>query len=85
MQRRGPESRLCDLPLSGGSAVAAGGVVVIGRCRVCQCTDLTPCQDNGDGVPCSWLDRAHTLCDNIECIAQIPLAVLEQLLEERMN
>lgn len=54
-----------------------------GACRVCGCTDRAPCQDNGDGVPCCWLDAAHTLCDNIECIAQVPLEVLERLLEER--
>lgn len=83
MQRRGPDSRVNDLPLPGGSAAEAGQVVVVGRCRVCGCTDLEGCQDNGDSIPCCWLDEAHTLCDNVECIARIPLDVLEQMLKER--
>jgi hypothetical protein len=83
MQRRGPEARLAaGLPNADFQGKGAAQAWV-GKCRVCGCTSLAPCQDNGDGVPCSWLDPRGTLCDNIQCIAKIPLDVLERLLEER--
>lgn len=59
----------------------AGEVVIVGKCRTCGCTDLAPCQDSEDGLPCTWMDPAHTLCDNIECIARVPLSELEYLLQ----
>ena|SRR2546429_87487 len=55
-----------------------------GICRVCGCTELSPCilsaADSafGEDEPgilsrCSWLDPARTLCSNLHCIAQVPL------------
>ena len=32
-----------------------------GVCRICKCTDETPCIDS-DGIPCAWTDDLHTLC-----------------------
>jgi hypothetical protein len=51
-----------------------------GRCRVCGCTELKPCQirtDDAGFCPCWWVDKAHTLCSNPRCIAVIPLSEIE--------
>jgi len=37
-----------------------------------------PCRDEYGG-PCVWVDVDHTLCDNIECLASVPLAVLQSI------
>jgi len=31
-----------------------------GVCRVCGCTDETPCLS--EGWPCAWANKEHTLC-----------------------
>ena len=69
-----------------------------GRCRVCGCTEERPCLDAlvlhvetlGDNDPrigqvsrCSWMDEARTLCDNLDCIARVPLSELEAMLNAR--
>ena len=43
-----------------------------GVCRVCGCTDVSPCQLN-ETHGCWWIDEAHTLCSNPRCLAVIPL------------
>lgn len=35
-----------------------------GTCRVCSCTERTPCNP-----PCSWTDPSETLCDNPKCLS----------------
>lgn len=50
-----------------------------GVCRVCGCTETTPCTvpvDDGETGPCSWVDAAATLCTNPRCLAEFPLDVL---------
>lgn len=49
-----------------------------GKCRICGCTQERPCLDDNN-VPCSWIDREHTLCDNLDCIALVPIGELEQM------
>lgn len=49
-----------------------------GKCRVCGCTDATPCVDEM-GRRCAWMDLEHTLCDNTQCIGATPLQVLEEM------
>lgn len=53
-------------------------VVTPGVCRVCGCTELTPCRGE-DNLPCTWVDEDRTLCDNLECIAQVSLGELEAM------
>lgn len=54
---------------------------ISGVCRVCGCTDLAPCVieegmlQEGAWV-CGWMDAAHTLCSNLDCIAVVPLSEL---------
>lgn len=50
-----------------------------GTCRICGCTDKTPCVDEFEN-PCAWIDAEHTLCDNLDCIARIPMSELEAML-----
>lgn len=37
-----------------------------GVCRVCGCTEVTPCSINGD--PCGWTNNSRSLCDNPKCL-----------------
>lgn len=60
--------------------MSAGEPIVCGKCRVCGCSELNPCVDESSGLSCTWVDDAHTLCDNIQCLAQIPLVELERIL-----
>lgn len=53
-------------------------VVTSGVCRVCGCTELNPCVMEG-GLTCVWVDAEHTLCDNLQCIAVVPIGELEQM------
>lgn len=57
-------------------------VYMSGTCRVCGCTDLSPCIIPGDQLGldpsirsrCAWLDGPRrTLCSNLRCIAVTPL------------
>src|SRR2546430_96806 len=74
-------------------------VYIPGTCRVCGCTELSPCilaadeaavglhaltgaqinDEPGILSQCSWVDRGHTLCSNLHCIAQVPLDELIEL------
>jgi hypothetical protein len=55
---------------------------VSGKCRVCGCTQDHPCViplvTNGF-IGCSWIDPTQTLCDNVMCVAQIPLDTLLEM------
>ncbi len=56
--------------------------IVFGTCRICGCRDDQVCElENGDC--CFWLDRDHTLCSNPQCVALVPLDLLEQLVVYR--
>jgi hypothetical protein len=48
-----------------------------GICRVCGCTEEKPCilEDR----TCWWVDKAHTLCSNPECIGLVPLSQLTEM------
>lgn len=37
-----------------------------GRCRYCGCTDRRGCESSIVG--CWWMDRAHTVCSNLDCV-----------------
>lgn len=37
----------------------------------------------GEFSRCSWMDEARTLCDNLDCIARVPLSELEAMLNAR--
>lgn len=78
MHRRGPESRLADSGRTLRFASSSGKIIHPGHCRVCDCTDDHPCVDE-NGVECCWVDADHTLCDNLECLARVPISELEQL------
>lgn len=54
-------------------------ILQTGKCRICGCTDEKPCVDQDGNVVCAWLDAAHTLCDNLECLAQVPMCELEKM------
>lgn len=62
-------------------------VVTEGKCRVCGCTELLRCMSpGGDGNPvemCSWFDLEETLCDNMTCIAVMPLETLLVMVREK--
>ena len=49
-----------------------------GKCRICGCTEERPCADENNN-PCAWVDLAHTLCDNLDCIARVPMSELEKM------
>jgi len=34
-----------------------------GVCRICGCTDTTPCYTHKEGA-CWWIDETHTLCSH---------------------
>lgn len=59
-------------------------IIESGKCRVCGCTELSPCLSGGeDGNPmekCAWIDRAETLCSSLGCIAVMPLADLLEMI-----
>ena len=50
---------------------------ILGRCRVCGCTEASPC--NVEGEACAWFDFDRTLCTNFRCIGAVPLEELEEL------
>ncbi len=56
-----------------------------GVCRICGCTELSPCVKSspwGPGIrvlqpgagqgplPCGWKDKTKTLCDSIRCLEE---------------
>ncbi len=47
-----------------------------GRCRVCGCTENTPCS-LGAGFLCWWVDADHTLCSAPACLAVVPIDELD--------
>jgi hypothetical protein len=54
-------------------------VIIPGTCRICGCTEDKPCIDGENGLPCCWVDAGRTLCDNLQCIARVSIAELEQM------
>lgn len=49
-------------------------------CKLCGCTDDTPCVDGADDA-CCWVDREHTLCSSCAVAMQ---SIVEQLGDEGM-
>lgn len=41
----------------------------VDRCRICGCTETTPCIYGG-ATPCAWTDDSRTLCDNPHCLEE---------------
>lgn len=44
-----------------------------GTCRVCGCTETSPCRVDGGGgkvMSCGWVDDARTLCTALSCVAE---------------
>lgn len=69
-------------------------ILVSGKCRICGCTQETPCIFPDDPYPelrdafnvaaegeltCAWMDFDKTLCTNLRCIALTPLAILIEM------
>jgi|HubBroStandDraft_6_1064221.scaffolds.fasta_scaffold381223_3 hypothetical protein len=51
-------------------------IIAPNKCRVCGCTEERAClfpNDDGGMTACWWVDRAHTLCSNPDCIAGLSL------------
>lgn len=46
-------------------------IVTPGVCRICGCTETTPCLMGVE--PCAWIDLARTLCSNPRCVAEMSL------------
>jgi hypothetical protein len=42
-----------------------------GTCRICGCTDSTPCLIGFFDEPCVWADSTKTLCTNPNCLAKV--------------
>jgi hypothetical protein len=40
---------------------------VRGICRICGCTEFTPCIDRRTGEACGWVDEEETLCNSRIC------------------
>ncbi len=79
MERQNPESRLLD-SRSGPLITQGGKLYRCGVCRICGCTDANPCRDELVDLTCCWIDADHTLCDNLQCIAAVPLGDLELMI-----
>jgi len=46
-------------------------LALVGKCRVCGCTDMMACCVPDARVilrSCHWVNEEHTLCDNPECL-----------------
>lgn len=39
-----------------------------GTCRICGCTETTPCMTPGGPCAWAWADKTQTLCSNPNCI-----------------
>lgn len=54
-----------------------------GECRICKCTEMKPCvltvDETGEIFNCAWYDANRTLCDNMRCVASVPLRELEAM------
>ncbi len=74
-----PDSRLFH-SRSGALITQGGKVYRCGVCRICGCTDANPCRDELVDLRCCWIDADHTLCDNLQCIAAVPLGDLELMI-----
>lgn len=59
------------------------GERVSGVCRVCGCTETTPCaiEIEGQQAACWWIDAARTLCSSPSCLALVPLEQIEREME----
>lgn len=38
------------------------GLLIVGQCQACNCTDALPCADPHTGLPCEWVDDEHSFC-----------------------
>jgi len=70
------------------------GELQSGVCRVCGCTDNSPCAiepplemefDPTQRIGCWWIDARRTLCSNPNCLAVVPLEQIERELQEEAN
>lgn len=50
--------------------------MISGICRLCGCTENSPCILGSDYETCAWVDAEQTLCSNPRCIAKVELAEL---------
>lgn len=84
---------ICRLraPNSHGLSVTHRSSTIVlkpGQCRVCGCTETTPCiilVDEGTEGPCGWLDVEATVCTNPRCVAQIDTDELVQMAMLKSN
>lgn len=81
MKRASAETRLLDSPSRVKPGDSAATPQRRGVCRVCGCTDDHPCIDENFHC-CVWVDANHTLCDNLDCIAVVPMSELELMVPE---
>lgn len=54
-------------------------VLASGKCRICGCTQTTPCTvpiDEDELGSCWWMDAGKTLCSNPHCVAEVPIEEL---------
>ena len=54
--------------------------MISGICRVCGCTENSPCVMGSDFETCAWIDEQQTLCSNPRCVAKVQLAELLAML-----
>lgn len=61
---------------------------ISGVCRVCGCTENSPCvlpldpdDDPERPTTCAWMDEGRTLCSNLRCVAVTPLDELAEMLD----
>ncbi len=58
--------------------MSAAAIAQPGVCRICQCTEFTPCIVEETGETCSWADESRTLCD---FCADMKVALSDSVLE----
>jgi ParB/RepB/Spo0J family partition protein len=68
-----------DAPPTHDEAKASEPINTGSSCKVCGCTDLTPCVDDDTEEACSWNDNTHTLCSSCAIVMQ---SIGEQLGDE---
>lgn len=43
--------------------MSAAAIATPGVCRICECTEFTPCWIEETGETCSWADESRTICN----------------------
>jgi hypothetical protein len=43
--------------------MSAAAIAQPGVCRICECTEFTPCIIEATGETCAWADESRTLCN----------------------